>query len=99
ALRLGATEIIALSIDDPNTIPAGDNALVQFVTKLMRAVSLRQLALEMSLAEARGVPVHLIHLTGDHSTPIYDFSTHRELIEAGYEQTAAWVAGWAGEQG
>lgn len=95
ALTLGATEIIALDLDDPASLPTGDNALMTFVGKLISAVSLRQTWLETELAQARGVPIRHIHLRSpEHPTPVWDFSNHRELIRLGYEMTAEWIPGW-----
>lgn len=94
AMRLGATEIIALNIVDPGSISAGDSALFQFANKLVNAVSRRQLDLELELAAARGVPVHHLHLHRIPSTAIYDFSTRKELMQIGHDMTAAWIPTW-----
>lgn len=94
AMQLGATEIIALDLDDPASFPSGDNQLMTLLGKLISAVGIRQAHLETELAAARGVPVHHLHFQGEFATPVWDFSRHKELIELGYQQTAAWIPTW-----
>lgn len=94
ALSLGATEIIALDLDDPDSLPTSDNALAQFLGKLVNAVSHRQTQLEIALAEARGVPVRLIRLRSDQPTFLWDFQNFTELIRIGHELTAEWIPTW-----
>ncbi len=96
ALSLGATEIIALDLDDPATYVGSDNPLLLLVSKLISAVGIRQAYLEMELAEARGVPVRRLQLQSDTATPVWDFSRHRELIKRGYDLAAAWIPTWYG---
>ncbi|MCZ2113379.1 MAG: patatin-like phospholipase family protein [Anaerolineae bacterium] len=95
ALALGATEIIALDVDDPASFPGADSsAALTMVYKLVTTVGIRQTYLETELARARGVPVHRIELRSNYATPVWDFSHHKELIALGYEMTAAWIPTW-----
>jgi len=93
ALSLGATEIIALDLDDPATYPGGDNSLAHFLQRLWYALGQRALFLEMALAEARGVPVRRIELRSPAATAVWDFSDYPGLIHSGYEQTREWLGG------
>lgn len=94
AMTLGATEIIALDIDDPASMPHSGNPAVALMTRMYNATGLRLRHLELELARARGVPVHRLELRSEHATPVWDFSRHRELIALGYEITAAWIPTW-----
>lgn len=85
ALRLGATEIIALDLTDPTCIPETGHPFNRFFDKLSYAVCRRQSELEIALARALGVPVHHIVLRSPVPTPVWDFSMYRELITCGYE--------------
>jgi NTE family protein len=96
ALLQGATEIIALDLFDPNELTISSNGVGDFFLKLDKTIENRQAQLEMELAEARGVLVRRICLTGEKPVPFWDFRYTVELIERGYrlaQQTmAAWVA-------
>lgn len=94
ALTLGATEIVALDIDDPASTPIVDNSMVTLMTKLAGAVGLRQTYLECELARAHGVPVHRLELRSEQTTRVWDFSRHKELIELGYVIAADWIPTW-----
>lgn len=85
ALTMGATEIIALDLDDPRILPESDNLFNLYFTKLVFALSRRHINLETALAESRGVPTHCIELQSMDVTPIWDFSNYRQLIQTGYE--------------
>lgn len=91
ALAMGATEIIALDLEDPESFPGGDNALLHFLGRLVFAVQRRAVFLETALAEARGVPVHRLELRSPAATAVWDFSDFAGLIRSGYEQTVAWI--------
>ncbi len=93
ALRMGATEIIALDIDDPAAYPGGGNSFVHFLRRLWYGLGQRSLSLELDLAEARGVPVRRIELRSPAATAMWDFSDYPGLIRSGYEQTREWVGG------
>ena len=87
AIRHGATEIIALKLSAP---PAGEvdaHGFGPFLNKLLATTEERQIDLEMELAQAMQVPVHLIDLVTDELTSIWDFSRTSALIQEGYRQT------------
>lgn len=88
ALRMGATEIIALDVDDPGTAAEHPQGLNQLVAKLIFTVSQRYIQLETALAEARGVPVQRIELRSPEPTQLWDFQNYQRLIQIGYETTA-----------
>lgn len=92
ALSLGATEIIALDLEDPDSFPGGDNALVHLLGRMWYAVGRRMVFLETALAESRGVPVHRIELKNPAATAVWDFSDYPGLIRDGYAQTKAWIS-------
>lgn len=96
ALNMGATEIIALGLEDPDSIPGIDKALTHLAARLWYAVGRRVMFLEMELAETRGVPVHHLELRSPAATAVWDFSDFTGLIESGYEQTRAWIPGELG---
>ncbi len=95
AVTLGATEIIALDLDDPRPAPGIHPPLDQFLDKLLLTVTQRQKHLETALAEARGVPVRCMELRGPHATPIWAFGNYQELIQTGYEIGCRTIAEWA----
>jgi NTE family protein len=85
ALRLGATEIIGLDLNDPSGLLGNNNGHGQYLQKLIFAIAQRQICLEMELASARGVPVHYVSLRSSPSVPIWDFRAYRTLFKIGYE--------------
>src|SRR5690606_21712634 len=65
ALSMGATDIIALSLDDLNMSSHNGNWFNQsqyYVDQLVFALHQRHASLETALAEKQGVPVHHIEL-------------------------------------
>jgi NTE family protein len=94
AMALGATDIIALDLDDPEGMLGVDNVQSQQLEKLVFSVNRRQADIEMALAAARNVPVHYLMLKSSPPTPIWDFSKHRELFQAGYETASRAIPGW-----
>ncbi len=94
AMALGATEIIALDLDDPEGMLGVDSAPSQHLEKLVSSVTRRQASLEIALAEARNVPVHYILLKSSPPIPIWDFSKYRELIKIGYDTACRAIPGW-----
>ncbi len=95
AVTLGATEIIALDLDDPRPAPGIHPPLDQFLDKLLFTVTQRQKHLETALAEARGVPVRCLELRGPRATPLWDFGNYKDLIQIGYEIGCRKIAEWA----
>jgi NTE family protein len=85
ALMHGATEIIALDLADPMDGNGAKRGIGQFIANLDKTVESRHKKLELELAEARGVPVKHISLTGEKPVPIWDFRQSRELIKRGYQ--------------
>jgi len=84
AIKLGATEIIALDLHEPVSYAGANSKIDPLLTKLVSAVTNRQRSLEMELASARGVSVHYVHLRSTPPVPLWDFRTHRDLFEIGY---------------
>lgn len=99
ALLQGADEIIALDLLDSADgeaagLPSPAGSLQNFFMKLDKTVEGRQRELEIELAEARGVPVRRISLTGETPVPIWDFRRSPELVRRGYELARQAAAGW-----
>ena len=94
AMALGATEIIALDLNDPNGMLDLDNRKDQYMEKLVYSVTRRQTVVEMALAAERNVTVQHILLKSSPPVPIWDFSKHRELIRVGYETARQSMADW-----
>jgi NTE family protein len=84
AIKLGATEIIALDLHDPDVYRDLNKAIDPFLRKLASAITQRQLVLEMESASARGVPVRYVSLRSSPAVPLWDFTTHRDLFQIGY---------------
>ena len=87
ALKIGATEIVALDLIDSRDIHAEGIGIRGFFKRLIHSVEKRQLNLEMELAEARSVPVLYLGLKGETPIPIWDFHHTDELIARGYDIT------------
>jgi NTE family protein len=94
ALRLGATEIIALDLHDDDAYGDVSKTIDPLLPKLASAVTRRQLGLEMELASARGVSVQYVSLRSTPPVPLWDFKTHRDLFKTGYETMKNEMAGW-----
>jgi len=95
ALRLGATDIVALDLDDSFPGMSDTLPILQYMRKYLYAVRRRQVYLETALAVAKGVPVRCVEFRGLAKKPIWDFTGYQDLIRAGYEQTAGKIAEWA----
>jgi NTE family protein len=87
ALQAGATDIVALDLIDSREIFDSSNRFGYFIDRLTFAVEKRQVDLELSLAQARGVTVFYIDLIGKEPIPWWDFHHTDELIDRGYEMT------------
>jgi len=94
AMALGATEIIALDLNDPNGMLDLDHRQNRYMEKLVYSVTRRQTVMEMALATERNVTVQHIVLKSSPPVPIWDFSKHRELIRVGYETARQSMADW-----
>jgi NTE family protein len=98
ALQFGATEIIALDLADPASVPVENKGFAPFLAKIINAVQIRQVELELALAAACDVPVKRILLYNMHSVPLWDFQYTEELIAEGYERACQVIAGWQTER-
>ncbi len=85
ALRAGANQIIAMDLLDIRGTDGFGVPLPDFLDKLSSAPKKRQSALELELAEARGVPTFYIGLSVPSPAPMWDFSQTAQLIEQGYQ--------------
>jgi NTE family protein len=94
AMRLGATEIIALDLIDRRSSPVEASRLGSLMGRLMYSVEQRTSDLECALAQARHIPLRRICLDWEEAVPAWDFSHTDELIVAGYAQTRAAIATW-----
>jgi NTE family protein len=94
ALTLGATKIIALDLQDPDSFADLNKTADPLLPKLASAITRRQLLLEMELASARGVSVRHISLQSTPPVPLWDFRTHRDLFKIGYETMKNKMAHW-----
>ncbi len=95
ALALGATEIIALDLNDSGGLAGNDNGYGRYLEQFLFAITQRQISLEMALASARGVPVRYVSLKCLPSVPIWDFRTHQDLFKTGYEIMQQTLSGWS----
>ena len=94
AVKLGATEIIALDLQDPDSYKDLSKTTGTFLPKLASAITRRQSDLEMELASARGVSVRYISLRSMPPVPLWDFKTHRDLFKIGYETMNNEMSRW-----
>lgn len=85
AVELGATRIIALDLHEPGDSSATNYSPTWYLGKLANASSQRETALELALARSRGVSVQHVCLRSSPSVPIWDFTSHRRLLQVGYE--------------
>jgi predicted acylesterase/phospholipase RssA len=95
ALTMGATEIIALSLDLPILTSEKVPAAFRFMDRLGSAMARREMQLEMALAEANHVPVRTIHLKVPDGIQVWDFPRSSELIQSGYEMAKDAIAEWS----
>lgn len=94
AMNAGATEIIALDLHDPRSLPQETPGFGPFLVKLLHTMEHRQLELELAIASARKIPLRYIHLTSPTSVPLWDFSQTEALLQQGYEQAQREIASW-----
>lgn len=85
ALMMGATEIIALDLNDPENAWGTQSGINQQAGQIISALSRRHSYLEIALAEVRGVPVHHLRLKSTPAVPLWDFQGYRWLIDTGYD--------------
>lgn len=94
ALAMGATEIIALDLVDARETLAERPVPGQLIGKLVNTVEMRQLELEIALAQARGVAVRRLNLLAQEPVGLWDFRHTPELIETGYLTTQTAITAW-----
>ncbi|RPJ21962.1 MAG: patatin-like phospholipase family protein [Chloroflexi bacterium] len=94
AIRLGATEIIALDLHDSDAYGDMSKTINPLFTNLISAITQRQLGLEMELAAARRIPVRHVSLRSTPPVPLWDFKTHRGLFKIGYETMKDEMSRW-----
>lgn len=97
ALRMGATEIIALDLGDPTMYPKENLSVPQYFTKYLFAASRRHIQLEMQIAMMQGIPVRRIEFQGLAKTPMWDFTDYHAMRQAGYERANQMIAEWRNE--
>jgi NTE family protein len=85
ALNLGATQIVALDLIDSREMFGTGDGFRGFLDRLLYSVERRQIDLELELAEARGIPLLYLDLTGKSPVPIWDFTHSDDLIAQGYD--------------
>jgi len=86
AIAHGATEVIALGLSNPDEIDPNAHGFGPFWIKYLSAVEARQISLELELARAKGVPVHVVNLKTGSPLPPWDFSRTQFLLEDGFHQ-------------
>jgi len=94
AIRLGATEIIALDLHDSDAYGEVSKTINPLFTNLASAITQRQRNLEMELAAARRIPVRHVSLRSTPAVPLWDFKSHRELFKIGYETMKNEMSHW-----
>jgi predicted acylesterase/phospholipase RssA len=94
AIKVGATEIIALDLLDMRNLPEEPVSVSQLLNRIITTVGQRQVGLELALAAAHGIPVHRLNLLGDAPVMTWDFSHTAILIERGYETAQQEMDGW-----
>lgn len=97
ALRMGATEIIALDLGDPTMYPKENLTVPQYCLKYLFAAGRRHIQLEMQIATMQGIPVRHIDFQGLSKRPMWDFSDYPSLRQAGYEKAKQVIAEWGKE--
>jgi NTE family protein len=94
AIQLGATEIIALDLHDPNVTSDAIRKVDPLLTQFASAISERQLGLEMALAAACRIPLRYVNLRSSPAVQTWDFSTYRDLFKIGYETMKNEMSCW-----
>jgi NTE family protein len=94
AIQAGASEIIALDLTDPRPSLPSSHEMVTLLEKIVSTANQRQTQLEITLAEARRIPVKHISLKGKDPMAIWDFVVAEKCIAQGYELTRSAIASW-----
>lgn len=98
AIRLGATEIIALDLADTRSTPSAAHSFGIFLERLLITVQRRQLDLEMALAQEKHIPVRYANLTGPGLVMIWDFARATALFDHGYQLMHEEIQRWQAEK-
>jgi NTE family protein len=85
ALSLGATEIVALDVDDGRVGQVTTPGLAAFLVQVVLTAQQREKEMELALAAARHVCVHHIPLQFERPVALWDFSHTNEALERGYQ--------------
>ncbi len=91
ALERGAREIYALHIVDGPMPPIARRTVLHVSGKAIGALVQRQWQTSVALAGSRGVRLHHIQLSPPVPCSVSDYTKTDLLIQAGYEQTAAFL--------
>lgn len=94
AMEEGATEVVALDLDDNRDISSFARGFFPDLSRLLVAMQHHEVEMELALARARRVPVRRITLQGAMPIPIWDFRRTKELIELGYMLTCEEIGRW-----
>lgn len=86
AIAHGASEVIALGLSNPEEIELAPHGFGPFWTKYLYAVEARQISLEIQLAQAKGMTVHMVNLKTVSPVPGWDFGQTQFLLNDGYSQ-------------
>jgi len=98
ALELGADEIIALDLSDPQGAPLRETSgMVTFIENLINTTEQRQIDLELKIAAASKVTVRRLALNGESPLPIWNFRRSEELMRQGYEIALREIEQWQPE--
>jgi NTE family protein len=94
AMEEGATEVVALDLDDYRGISPVARGFFPDLSRFLVAMQLHQTEMELALARARSVPVRRIALQGSPPVAIWDFRRTKELIEQGYLLACEEIGRW-----
>jgi NTE family protein len=97
AIKAGASEIIALDLNDARAYLQSANNLVNLFGKMVATANHRQAELELALADALGIPVKHILLLGVDPIAIWDFELTETRISRGYTLTREMIETWRTE--
>jgi NTE family protein len=94
AIKAGASEIIALDVNDSRPLNLPIQGVVTLLGKIVTTTNHRQIELEMALAEAQKITVQHIQLRGEDPVGLWDFDHTDSRISQGYEITKENIASW-----
>lgn len=97
ALRMGATEIYAMDLNDSDGTPGQAIWLPQMIEKYSYIANRRNLALEYKLAAQQGVQVHYMDFHGIEKGPSWQYSHQDKMFRAGYTRACEKLYDWQQE--